>query len=406
MKAIEGFADAPFKTTGGAIGSKLGSKKIGQSVGSFLGKIAGTGDYRVRSNSILGGSATIAMDSVPQFMKKNSRETRVTHREFLGKIVASTEAGEFKIQSFPINPGLFETFPWLSVISGQFDQWKPNGIVVVYKTMSSTYSGTSSLGTITMASDYDVDDPQYANTVEMNNSDFAVSTNVATSLLHPLECSVAERPNRILLTRQGTVSSDKRWYDLCNVQVATEGCTAGQVCGELWITYDISFYKTQINRNPIDINRMWYQSSLVDTTDADPVGTLEGLRGNLPITFTSPNPNELQLNFDNSSGNYTGRTFMILLHVNFNALTSTPTIVSYMDSSNSMSNESFDNNGTSGGFTQLTTPQDTITAFACYFMFRIVSGNIGTYTINRQLDVSSTFDVNIIQVPTLLPTQD
>jgi len=308
---------------GGAIGGKLGSKRVGRSVGGFLGKITGTGDYRVSTNSIANSSATMALDTVPQFMKRNSRETRVTHREFLGKIVASPTVGAFNSQSFSLNPGLFETFPWLSNIANQFDEWRPNGIVVVYKSASSTFSGTSSLGIITMATDYDVLDPPYVNTIEMNNSDFAVSTNVAANLIHPIECAIKERPTRLLYTRSGpiTTNDNLRWYDLGNFQVATEGCTASQVCGELWITYDISFFKAQINSTPLNVNPIAASYlSFTDITASEPYGV-----GDYSEASTiTPVLNADRLTIPNNNSAYTGRCFIISL--NWVAATSFTTV--------------------------------------------------------------------------------
>lgn len=313
-KKIEGVAKAPMASIGGAVGAKLGSRRAGRNVGAFLGKITGTGDYRVSMNSIASSSATLSLDSVPQFMKKNSRETRITHREYLGKVTASATAGAFSIQSYAINPGLFATFPWLSQIAGQFDEWRPNGIVVVYKSASSMYSGTSSLGIITMASDYDVLDPTYSNTIEMNNSDFAVSTNVAQNLIHPIECSVKERPNRLLFTRGSdniTTGDSKRFYDLCNFQVATEGCTASQVCGELWITYDISFFKAQINTNPLTINPL-YGAYYLDGTFAAATQfgtTVNPHAGNtVDVTFTGST-----MSIDNANGALNNRYFLVMM---------------------------------------------------------------------------------------------
>lgn len=251
-KAVENFAKAPARNAGRAIGKKLGSQRMGQAIGSAIGKITGTGDYYVRSNNILRGSSLLSTDAVPQFTRANAREVRVRHREYLGKVVASSTAGEFKIQKFAVNPGVQTTFPWLNVIANQYDEWRPNGVVFVYKNMSSKWSGTSTLGTVCIASDYDVLDPTYTNEIEMNNSEFAVSTNVASNIAHPLECEVRERPTKLLFTRNGDIqdTDNLRWFDLANTYVATYGCTESQICGELWVTYDISFFKTQITSSP------------------------------------------------------------------------------------------------------------------------------------------------------------
>lgn len=245
VKKVEKFANAPMRSSGRAIGAKLGNRKAGEAIGSILGKVMGTGDYVIRSNTLttVGG----AVDSAPQFTK-NGRGVRVCHREFIGNVVASSTAGAFNNISYALNPGMASTFPWLSTIAQNFDQWQPNGIVVTYKSLSSSYSGTASLGAVVVASDYDVYDQPYSSKTEMENSQFCVSANCATDLVHPVECNLNERFTRVLNVRSGNVPTgdSARFYDLANLQVATVGATASQLCGELWISYDITFYKEQM----------------------------------------------------------------------------------------------------------------------------------------------------------------
>lgn len=132
-KKIADVVEHPLKSAGGKIGSKLGSKRRGEQVGAFLGKIVGTGDYRLGS-----GLNAKTFNSIPSF-RPSKRGVRVVHREYLGDIRASSVAGEFKVQSYSLNPGLFQTFPWLSSFAQQFDQWQPNGMVAFIKTLSSNY---------------------------------------------------------------------------------------------------------------------------------------------------------------------------------------------------------------------------------------------------------------------------
>jgi len=265
IKKAEQFANAPMRTTGRAIGGKLGNRKAGDAIGGILGRVFGTGDYYVKSNSL--AVHGIATDSAPTFTRAG-RGMRVTHREFLGTVVAHATAGQFKNTSYLLNPGNPVAFPWLSNIAANFDQWQPNGIVVTYKNMSSSYSGTASLGTVVIASDYDVFDDIYSNKIEMENSEFCVSANCATDILHPVECNLNERFTRVLNVRDGSIPSgdNKRFYDLCNLQVATQGATANQFCGELWISYDITFYKEQIPKSLVDRSYTMFLASNVNYT--------------------------------------------------------------------------------------------------------------------------------------------
>ena len=201
---------------------------------------------------------------------------RVRHREYLGDIVASSVAGAFNIQQFAINPGLFSSFPWLCSISSQYDKWTPNGIVVCVNSLSSTYSGTSSLGTIAIATDYDVLDPPYANKIEMENSQFATSGNTSQSLLHPIECKSSLRTQATYKTRFGAISTtdNLRFYDHCNVYVATSGCTANQVVAELWISYDITFFYPQLGGGLLGRTIQAMYGSGAGCSSGSPFGTL------------------------------------------------------------------------------------------------------------------------------------
>jgi len=280
-RAVNTISRAPLKSLGGAVGSKMGSKRIGQDVGAFFGRIAGTGDYTVSSNTL--GNRGFATDAVPQFAGKTGA-VRVRHREYLGDVIASSNAGAFLNTSYSINPGLFSTFPWLASFATQFDEWRPNGIVFVYKTTSSTYSGTASLGTVILATDYDVSDAKYGTKQEMENSSFAVSCNVAMSVMHPIECKVNERMSNVLFTRSGSVTDSLRFYDLGNFQIATQGCAANQNCGELWMTYDITFYKTQLYGGIGGGGILSSQYSITGWANATPFGTSRTLSSRSTLT--------------------------------------------------------------------------------------------------------------------------
>jgi hypothetical protein len=242
-------------------------------LGRTIKKITGHGDYTItEGNALVHG----AMESgVPGFHPKR-HGTTVRHREYIGDVVASSVAGQFAITSYPINPGSGSVFPWLTPIANQYDQWRPNGIMVEFISTSSTYSGTSALGVVSIAADYDVYDTTYMNKVEMNNSEFAVSASAAKNIRYGLECAKSERPFNLLSVRGiGSLptGASKNTYDLCNLQVATYGCTAGQVCGELWITYDITFFKEQMFGGILGKGVLWASAQLIGADNTHPFGT-------------------------------------------------------------------------------------------------------------------------------------
>jgi len=233
----------------------FGQGDLGALAGEGLARLFGHGDYRtaIKGNSLMAG---VSGSSVPKFQGDGKRGVRLTEREILGNIVSGslvTGSSVFTNQSFNLNPTDPSTFPWLSKIANLFDQWDPHGIVFEFHTTSSTFNGTSqALGAVIMATDYDVNDPKYVSKQQMENADYACSTVPSSNLLHGVECDPHERPLEVLYTtpRAGQLN----FSSLGNFQIATQGCsTAGTTLGELWISYDITFYKKQLVSSALDV---------------------------------------------------------------------------------------------------------------------------------------------------------
>jgi len=238
-------------TVGRTLGNFLGQGDLGALAGESLAKLFGHGDYKVKGNTLMG---QLTGPTLPTFAS-DRRGTRIIEREYLGDIVSGTlvnNSSVFTNSSYPLNPTNSKTFPWLSQIATLFDQWEPNGIVLEYVATSSEYNGTSqALWTVIMATDYDGFDPLYPTKIIMENSDYACSTKPSTNLVHGVECDRRERPTPILYTSTIYAGLPVTSSTLGNFQLATSGCsTANVTLGELWISYDITFYKKQIFSNP------------------------------------------------------------------------------------------------------------------------------------------------------------
>lgn len=242
-----------------SIGASIGSK-----VGGFLGDlgqraltsmITGFGDYAPISLEPKQNSLMHEMDLYgPPSVVNNpaSRSVIVRHREFIGDIVTGT-AGAFNLQTFNVNPGLASTFPWLSQMAINFQEWKPLGILFEFRSTSADAlnSTNTALGTVVLATDYDATDNvaiTFQNKQMMMNHEFSQSAKQSCSILHPLECSPAMNPYSIFHVRNGTEppNADLRLTDLGVFGIATFGQQGSNVTiGELWVTYEIEFLKPQ-----------------------------------------------------------------------------------------------------------------------------------------------------------------
>lgn len=231
---------------------------IGGTAASIFKALTGTGDYTldakglgydVTQNSII--SPTLA-PSVP-LMHNDNGSTRVRHREFISTVL--TEKGNLVSNSiFSVNPGDSRTFPWLHSLARHYQQYKVMGCVFeIVSTCGNAVSSTNSaLGSVTMATQYNVNNPYFSSLQVALNSYFSTSEKPSVNQMHALECNPLESPYNLWNTRQKDISDaklvgDHRLYDFARLEVLSTGSQAQFEAGQLWVTYDILLLKP-INR--------------------------------------------------------------------------------------------------------------------------------------------------------------
>lgn len=148
-----GAVNTAARGVGHALGNVFGIGKQVGNAASWLSRAFGFGDYSITSNSLMS-------NNIAQF--RNHGTIEFAHREFIGDLTSSVE---FVNTAYPINPGNSTLFPWLSTIARNFEQYQMLGLIFEFKTMSATAVGTTNtgLGTVIMATDYDVLDSKYTN---------------------------------------------------------------------------------------------------------------------------------------------------------------------------------------------------------------------------------------------------
>lgn len=277
-------------TAGRVLGSTVGLGDLGEHAGSALASLFGHGDYSLKSNSLMADASHVM---VPKFDNNGKRGIRVREREYIGDIFSGalvSGSSTFTNTSFTINPGIASTFPWLSTVANQFEEYEPHGIVFEFISTSSEYNGTNqALGSIIMATDYDPDDPSYSSKLEMENADYTNSCKSAHNMMHGIECDPSERGDKVLYVRSGSVGTQpKKFFDLGNFQIATLGMSAANVnLGELWVSYDITFYKKQVIGGYLGNTNLINFTQFTGVTAALPFGTSQSSSGNMQMTFTS-----------------------------------------------------------------------------------------------------------------------
>lgn len=190
------------------------------------------------------------MGSQVPLIRNSKAGVIIRHKEYITDIQASQA---FNLRSFLINPGLSETFPWLSQVANAFEEYEFRGLIFEFKSMSSDAilqsSTNSSLGTVILGTQYDVLDTPFSNKIGMENHQYSNSCKPSVTMLHPIECARSQNSNTHLFTRNAPppATGDDRLYDLGRFQIAVQGCQANVgTCGELWCTYEIQLFKPQL----------------------------------------------------------------------------------------------------------------------------------------------------------------
>jgi hypothetical protein len=286
-KKKKGWAPGLFQTVGAGLGSWSGipgGSDIGRKAGQWFAEITGSGAYKVNSNSLLSSG-----NQVPMF-KSGLGTTRLRHREFITDVISSSTPGAFGITNYAINPGLVGTFPWLSSIANNYEQYQFHGLIFEFKTTSSDAlnSVNTALGTVVMATEYDVADSGFTNKQQMEAYEYSSSTKPSLSVVHPVECDPRQNTLRELYVRSGDITRDPRFFDLGNFQIATVGLQGSAVnIGELWVSYDIELFKPKIS-TPLGVNipsAHFTSGPLISTIFGTTVTRQVG--SSIPCTFTN-----------------------------------------------------------------------------------------------------------------------
>jgi hypothetical protein len=205
-----------------------------------------------RSNAVTKPTSTnkkkaqVPVSSIPTWSGQ-SKSLRIHQMERIANVTAnSTTAGNFKADSYVLNPADSVTFPWLSSIAKLFDKYKFHKL----RFMFINNSPTSIAGNVTMAVDFDTLDSSPANGTQMTN--LAKFSTFAPWKQEDLVIPVQRPGNNTwlyTLDNQGTIPSgaDLKTYNLGNFLISTEGiATVGYLVGYLCVEYDVEL----LDKNP------------------------------------------------------------------------------------------------------------------------------------------------------------
>jgi len=262
-KAVISEPKGPIGRLGQMAGTVMGMGTLGRLAGNIIGKLTGTGAYlhnadKIRYNSLF--NRTNDGVQIPSF-GETDRSTRICHREYIGDLISGPTGAPTLFDTWEnvgVNPGLLDSFAWLSQIAQNYDTYKFNGIVYEFKSMSGSATGANTqLGNIIFSAQYNSTNLPFTNKLQMENYQGACSCNPSENMLFGIECDPKDLPLDHLYVRSGQVRNNqsKQFYDLCSLQIATQGVpTANQILGEIWVTYDVDLYQPKLYSGQVGNN--------------------------------------------------------------------------------------------------------------------------------------------------------
>jgi len=223
---------------GGAGGARSGWN----AGGDFSRNVMGWGDYgipwEVKNNTL------VTTSGVPSMHDTGDSGFAIQHKEFLGPLYSTTT---FTSNTYSVNPGLWATFPWLSQIAANFQQYKLTGAVVVFEpVLPDGMASFASLGTVMIAAQMNPAASNFSSEIQMMQTKFVTAGKPTQTLYAPIECSpVSGSGSNNLLVRTNAVPSNQvvNNYDYCKITIATNGQpSAGVMLGKLWLTTEVILF--------------------------------------------------------------------------------------------------------------------------------------------------------------------
>jgi len=308
-------------------------------------------------------------------VSSNAKCTRIVHRELIGTISGVTTYG---VTAYALNPGVAATFPWLTTVANNYEQYMFKALRFHYVTRcATTYTGS-----VLLSPEYDALDSPPATEIIQAMMEGSVEDvpwrDQVISFSYPDMISMGPRK----FIRSGSVGvADLKTYDVGQLFVGLAGCTDTSTIGKLWVEYDVELYVPQ---NPgtssvvigVGSTSLYYLTAVTSVTTATPL--------RLPFDTAFYNG----ANLTNAAGIITFGTagkYAITVQCTFSSTTPTLTTCVLNPWKNSVSitgaGANSDYNGAIGG-SQLSTIAYISVAVGDVFDVLVTVGGGGTLTLD------------------------
>lgn len=273
---------------------------------SGSGMYTGHGAYAGNS-LVAGGEMT---DDVPHVSSAADETGAITvsRREYVADIYGPTTP--FNVQSYALNPGLEQSFPWLSQIAQNYEEYEFQQLIYTYRSTTTDVGTTTTgqCGTVIMATNYNAAAAPFSDKVVMMEYDGAMSCKTTDSMIHGVECDPLKLsgPAGHYIRANPVVSGqDLKTYDHALFQLAVANSPAGfqnQTIGELWVSYTVILRKPKffVSRGLGITRDVFVSGNGTETTTAllgSIASLLYGQQNNLGSRIDFPAASQIRITF-------------------------------------------------------------------------------------------------------------
>jgi len=258
---------ATFRKLISQIGESASAGPAIEGAGMYTGGglYTGSGLYQsgaVATNSLV--SIANNRELIPEFSAHpdDSGTIILSRREYISDVYAPGYLNgidgalvPFASQVFNLNPALEKTFPFMSQIAQNYEEYEFIQMIFTFRSTTTDIGSSTSgqCGTIIMATNYNAAAGAFTNKSTMMEYMGAMSAKATENMLHGVECDPAKLslPSNGLYTRANPVvtGQDLKTYDHGTFQIAVANAPsqyANQVLGELWVSYTCKLRKPKL----------------------------------------------------------------------------------------------------------------------------------------------------------------
>jgi len=207
----------------------------------------------------------------PEFRQLPNGSIRVRNREYIRDVNGSVA---FSNILWAVNPGLFDTFPWLSTLASRFESYKFHSLAFEFE----PDRGSNVAGTVMLGMDYDPSDIAASTKQQLMSYGGSMRTVVWDKVKFVADRKAMAKlgPERYVRMHYSAPADALKTSDVGSFQMGVMGMVDASIVGELYVSYDIELITPQYDLAEEYLASSFRHASNGTVALGDPFGTTAG----------------------------------------------------------------------------------------------------------------------------------